>query len=125
MPPPVEESPIRIARVLDLYPARIRSSIVESFEGLQVDSKAVANNEAPRISKVQQQTSRTDRRSRPASDTSDLLKVLESSSTDSPGEPPAKQPSEAELQGMSPEQRREVIRQRFLEAIQRASNQSR
>lgn len=120
-----QEGSVRMARVLDLYPARIRSSIVESFEGLQADSKVIASNEAPRISKAQQQASRSDNRSRPPSDTSDLLKVLESSSTDSPAEPPSRQPSEAELQGMSPEQRREVIRQRFLEAIQRASNQNR
>ncbi len=111
----------QVARLLDLYPARIRASVVESFEGLSQDSGSRQGDEAPRISRDRQKVTASS--SKQKGTASDLLSVLETTSSDKPSEPVAAQPSESELQDMSPEQRREVIRQRFLEAIQRASQQ--
>jgi hypothetical protein len=112
----------RVARLLDLYPAAIRDSVIESFEGVITTQADLAVQNSPRLSRDQAASQVV---KRPASgNTSELLTVLESTSSETTTEPevaPQNNPSDAELESMSSEQRREVIRQRFLEAIQRAA----
>jgi ABC-type transport system involved in cytochrome c biogenesis ATPase subunit len=116
---------IGLVRLLDLYPQPIRSSILESFEGQSV-APAGSAPASPRLSRDESRRTSSPQRS---AKTSDLLSVLETTSSDKVDESASRQPpqrvSEGDLQGMAPEERREVIRQRFLEAIQRASESQR
>lgn len=116
--------------LLAAYSDDIRKSIVESFEGTGVDAApSSVLGRAPRLSADEAARTKTDQPSSAPSTASELLSVLRSAETSTPQiseptEPPtAGDATGDDLTALSPEQRREVIRQRFLEAIQRASAQ--
>jgi energy-coupling factor transporter ATP-binding protein EcfA2 len=119
----ISSAPTRVARLLDLYPEAIRASIIESFEGLVNSDADLTAQSSPRLSRDQAAAPSAKRPS--GGNASEILTVLESTSSETPVGPDASaqsSPSEQELESMSSEQRREVIRQRFLEAIQRAAH---
>ena len=134
---PQQTEAVRKDFVLDLYPPEIRKSVLESFEN-NLARVAVKTQplqlKAPRVSADQTvkggpQSPRQSSRSENAKTASDLLKVLASTSGSGDGLPDqgryrsTSEPSPEEMAGMSPEQKREMIRQKFLEAIQRAAQQ--
>jgi|GEM_PF-1099581 len=125
--------------VLDNYPPEIRHAVLESFEGYlsgQPQARTAGELKAPRVSSEQaqrvesmplKQPSRVERSKTAA----DLLNVLQSTSGSGETLPDQIRPSgdgytnlsPEEMAKLSPEQRREIIRQKFLEAIQRAAQQ--
>ena len=115
-----QSAAITTARLLDLYPEGIRASIIESFEGVGATDIDLAAQSSPRLSRDQSASTKKSS----GGNASEILTVLEATSAESALEQPSTEspsPNEEDLETMPSEQRREVIRQRFLEAIQRAS----
>jgi len=125
--------------LLDLYPVSIRRPVIEGFEGslaVAESSGRGAEPRAPRLStELSKQADTTAQKpvaaKAKAKEASDLLNVLEKASGSGEGLPDQVRPpgpaemAPNEMANLSPEQRREVIRQKFLEAIQRAAEQRR
>ncbi|RIL08963.1 MAG: hypothetical protein DCC75_07625 [Proteobacteria bacterium] len=128
-----------IVMLLDRYPAEIRNSVLETFDGGSVAPAGLASPRLPRVMSQSPQgrpdqtglDQHNKRISPKARSASDLLNLLQSASGSGDGLPdqaprtsqPALQHATSDLANLDPEQRREVIRQKFLEAIQRAAEQ--
>ena len=107
--------------LLDRYPFEVKRAVIRAFEGSELPIPAAAV-EGPR----ERAPSEVNRRS------ADILKMLEAASDTGAKSPDTAQPIDAgvpapeeqpDVNEMSWEQRRELMRQRFLESIQAASQE--
>ena len=111
-------------KVIDEYPESIKSSIMASFQGLGTALEGSKNGQNELIKSAPKEE-----------ETGDLLKLLASASDSGEGLPDAPPPSDAypdnsdqssnstqPTQFGSEEEKREAIRKRFLEAIERAQS---
>jgi hypothetical protein len=111
-------------KVIDEYPESIKSSIMASFQGLGTALEGSKNGQNELIKSAPKEE-----------ETGDLLKLLASASDSGEGLPDAPPPSDASpdnsdqssnstqpTQFGSEEEKREAIRKRFLEAIERAQS---
>ncbi len=122
--------------VLDLYPPAIKRSVLETFEGApSSDGEAVRKSvmRAPRVSENQAEPAKASDKQRRETNAAaaGLLSMLQSASDTGEGLPEEVRNTntnsiqQPEMENLSPEQRRELIRQKFLEAIQKAADQKR
>jgi hypothetical protein len=126
---PAEPAPPIRMSILDEYPPSIKASIQASFQGLSTALDTPASSTGPRT-----------KSSNPKEETGELLKLLETTSDSGEGVPDSPPPSEQYYDNQqqiapstqnsasnpgSEEEKREAIRKRFLEAIERAQSMRR